>query len=74
MLPRPSCGSCRHFDLERFHESKGFRCAAYPDGIPEPLYLGYHDHKTSYPGDHGILYLPRVQSEAEADASRESEK
>lgn len=63
MLPRPSCGSCRHFDLVKFQENKEFRCVAYPNGIPEHLYLGYHDHKTPYPGDQGIQYQPRVQPE-----------
>lgn len=31
-----------------------FKCEAYPNGIPEEIYTGEHDHKQSFKGDNGI--------------------
>lgn len=46
-----SCVSCRR-------KVRGPICEAYPDGIPEEILDGRVDHKTPYPGDHGLIYLP----------------
>lgn len=46
-----SCVSC-------LHKWRGPVCEAYPDGIPEVILNGNVDHKTPYPGDHGLTYLP----------------
>lgn len=51
-----SCVSC-------LRKSRGPVCEAYPDGIPEVILNGKVDHKTLYPGDHGLTYLP-VRPEA----------
>jgi hypothetical protein len=46
-----SCVSC-------LRKARGPICEAYPDGIPEVILNGNVDHKTPYPGDHGLTYLP----------------
>jgi len=46
----PQCVGCRHFGHE------GWKCKAYPDGIPEPILTGEHDHTEPYPGDNGIRF------------------
>lgn len=46
-----SCVSC-------LCKSRGPVCEAYPDGIPEVILNGKVNHKTPYPGDRGLTYLP----------------
>jgi len=46
-----SCVSC-------LRKSRGPVCEAYPDGIPEVILNAKVDHKTPYPGDRGLTYLP----------------
>ena len=41
------------------NEDEPAGCEAYPDGIPEATLKGKVDHKTPYPGDHGLTFLPR---------------
>jgi len=45
-----SCVSCER-------KRRGPVCDAYPEGIPEVILNGNVDHKTPYPGDHGLTYL-----------------
>lgn len=45
------CLSCRHYRV--FGE-----CDAYPNGIPEAIVTGEHDHRKPYPGDNGIRFEP----------------
>ena len=46
----PICNRCRHFYLGTF------RCAAYPDGIPDAILFNKVDHHAPYVGDHGIQF------------------
>jgi hypothetical protein len=57
----PVCAYCRHLD-----PSGEPRCTAFPDGIPQPIWVGDNDHRRPYPGDHGIRFEPLDQEVAAA--------
>jgi hypothetical protein len=56
------CQCCRHRD--------GFRCAAFPDGIPGDVLKGLRLHFDPLPGDLGVQY--EVGEEPEAKMLAES--
>jgi hypothetical protein len=47
-----NCSMCAHYQGNQ-------RCQAFPDGIPNPLWIGEHLHREPYSGDGGIRYQPR---------------
>lgn len=50
--PDASCWTC-----VRKHDNSP-TCDAFAERIPNAILDGEHDHRTPYPGDHGLLYLP----------------
>lgn len=48
------CLDCIHLhDIKPGQEST---CDAFPEGIPQPIIWGNHDHLTPFDGDNGIRF------------------
>jgi hypothetical protein len=52
----PVCTFCAHLDREA--TDRPGRCAAFPAGIPVPIWVGDNDHRQPWQGDRGIQYAP----------------
>lgn len=53
------CLSCRHYDQATPSEVGGrAKCAAFPEGIPDGIWIGGLDHRKAYPGDRGTRFDP----------------
>ena len=64
-IAMPICLGCRHYD--RTAPGPGIRCAAFPDGVPEEIFLSGADHREPFDGDRGIQFEP-IDDEAVAYA------
>jgi hypothetical protein len=47
----PLCLCCRHFDRAAMVIDDGFRCTAFPRGIPDAILSSEADHRQPYPGE-----------------------
>jgi len=47
----PQCDKCAN-------QTSGWTCKAFPDRIPEAIWLNMHDHRTPYKGDGGVRFKP----------------
>ena len=58
------CIRCEHYRM-------GHTCDAFPDGIPEAILSGEHDHREPYPGDGGVRFelMSGLDSSDEEEAS-----
>lgn len=52
----PICFKCARF--QNIKSDIGFVCEAFPNGIPVDILASAHDHRISYQGDNGKLFLP----------------
>ena len=50
----PICESCAH--LRPADSGVGLVCTAYPDGIPDGIYLDGFDHRQAFDGDGGVRW------------------
>lgn len=50
------CTFCRHLNLDGSKQ-----CEAFPEGIPSEIWNGKNNHRTAYPGDHGIRFEALVE-------------
>ncbi len=60
----PVCFKCRHYQGYQ-EQSRWYRCAAYPDGIPKDIILARNSHLEPYPGDNGIQFEPKPGYDAQ---------
>lgn len=48
------CFGCVHWE-------GGYKCKAFPVGIPPDVYLNEVDHREEFPGDNGIRWTPKAE-------------
>lgn len=56
--PAPECLRCAHFNDDP--KATKMTCAAFPEGIPEDVYMNRTLHRTPLPGDRGLQFTPRA--------------
>lgn len=63
MIPPPACMTCVHYD-----RTKPVTCAAFPDRIPDVIWLEGDPHTKPVKGDHGIRF------ESKDDAAKDDDE
>ena len=56
----PLCAECKHFHVG---DTSANTCDAFPDGIPDDIFLCRIEHRQPYPGDGGTVYEPAASAE-----------
>ena len=51
IAPQSQCTACTHLDRQ---VDVSHLCNAFPDGIPDEIWVNEVMHTRGYPGDHGI--------------------
>ena len=54
--PNPICEECVWLYSG---ENWPLKCAAFPEGVPDEIAIGYNDHSKPVEGDHGFRFEPR---------------
>lgn len=52
------CRFCKHWRPGIDHPQGTQTCAAFPTGIPDPIYSGAELHMESVRGDNGVVFTP----------------
>lgn len=52
IMREPQCEKCKHL----WRDEKDYKCNAFPDGIPDKIFEGDHDHKEAFPDDNGFRF------------------
>lgn len=52
------CTRCKHLDrsVSRAVTGERARCVAFPEAIPDEIWLGKNPHTTPYSGDNGVQF------------------
>ena len=67
----PLCVGCRHF--KGFDVSQdSYTCAAFPRGIPIEILTWKVEHRKPYPGDHGILFERKRETDEDKTDGNET--
>jgi hypothetical protein len=57
----PICMGCKHIAKD---DQWGYRCAAFPAGIPRDILESVADHRRPYEGDQGVQFDPIEDADA----------
>ncbi len=62
------CLECRHYQGVQDRVTFPVHvCEAYPDGIPDAIITGMHDHREPFAGDKGIRFEPVSEKQLNED-------
>jgi hypothetical protein len=61
----PICMKCKHRTEIGRLDNTGWKCKAFPEGIPQEILTQELDHTKPIEGDHGFLYESKVYADHE---------